>query len=215
MPKSSIAGGAPIGLERSRLQMRAAERVCSGNEAGLEMRFRLVAQHTWHRCRASRERLPLDHPSIHLGLEESMGVASAVLRVVHRGVRALDQRFGILPVIWENADADACIDVQVVVRDGMRRRQRCFNLSASLAAFRGCSTSESTITNSSLPWRLTVSEPRTAAVSRLPTSCNSPSPIAWPSESLICLNRSRSRKSTATGGRGDAPTDCLVEAVIQ
>ncbi len=57
-----------------------------------------------------------------------MRVASVVFGIIHRGIRALDQRFGILPVIGENADADACIHVQVVMRDGMRRRKRCVDL---------------------------------------------------------------------------------------
>jgi hypothetical protein len=55
---------------------------------------------------SDRERLPFDRLEVHVGLEEPVSVAPGFLGAVHRGVCALDQRFGILPVIRRHADAD-------------------------------------------------------------------------------------------------------------
>ena len=74
----------------------------------------------------------------------------------------------------------------------------CSILRAVMAASSGCSTSESSTTNSSPPWRLTVSEARTQSTRRLAMDWRSLSPIGCPSESLMCLKPSRSRNSTAT-----------------
>ena len=71
------------------------------------------------------------------------------------------------------------------------------SFSAISAASVGSDTSVSSTTNSSPPWRLTVSAPRTADSSRRAASCSTWSPLAWPSVSLICLKLLRSRNSSA------------------
>ena len=53
-------------------------------------------------------------------------------------------------------------------------------------------------TNSSPPRRATVSDSRTALVSRCATACSSWSPASWPSVSLIRLKWSKSRNRQAT-----------------
>ena len=60
------------------------------------------------------------------------------------------------------------------------------------------STPGSSRPNSSPPSRATVSDSRSAASRRCPTSISSASPAAWPSESLISLKRSRSITTTAS-----------------
>ena len=55
--------------------------------------------------------------------------------------------------------------------------------------------------NSSPPKRATVSPGRMTSWRRLPRATSSRSPASWPSESLMNLNRSRSRNSTATAER--------------
>ena len=69
---------------------------------------------------------------------------------------------------------------------------------APTAASSACSSSDSTTTNSSPPCRLTVSELRTHIVKPAPTARSSSSPTRCPSESLMCLKRSRSRNRTAS-----------------
>ena len=77
----------------------------------------------------------------------------------------------------------------------MRGISRCSTTSAISSTV--C-TPPSTTTNSSPPRRLTVSPSRTPSASRRATDRSRPSPMWWPSESLICLKRSRSMNSTAT-----------------
>src|SRR5256885_11919769 len=55
---------------------------------------------------------------------------------------------------------------------------------AQIAASAACLTSDSNITNSSPPWRLTVSDSRTQADMRAATDWRSLSPTSWPRESL-------------------------------
>ena len=55
------------------------------------------------------------------------------------------------------------------------------------------------IPNSSPPKRATVSLGRSVPTSRWPTAARSRSPTAWPTLSLMTLNRSRSSRMTATG----------------
>ena len=59
----------------------------------------------------------------------------------------------------------------------------------------------SRIRNSSPPWRLTVSAPRTADSRQAPPAAAPGRPTAWPRVSLICLKRSRSRNSSARRSR--------------
>ena len=56
----------------------------------------------------------------------------------------------------------------------------------------------SNIANSSPPRRATSSPSRSTVRRRLPTRSITRSPLKWPSESLISLNRSRSISNTAT-----------------
>ena len=152
-----------------------------------------VAQAVFEDCRSTAR--------MFIPLEELVGVAPSFLRVVHRGIRVLQQRLRIRPVLRVSGDAYACGKVQLVLVDVVGRAQRHRILSALTAASSACVTSESKITNSSPPCRLTVSELRTQATNRCATDCSKLSPIAWPSESLMCLNRSMSRNSTASSFR--------------
>ena len=69
---------------------------------------------------------------------------------------------------------------------------------ATRSASRMLRTGPSRIPNSSEPSRATVSVDRAAPSSRRPTSTRSRSPAAWPRLSLTTLNRSRSRRISAT-----------------
>src|SRR5439155_25415779 len=66
---------------------------------------------------------PRDSPRSHVRLEELVIVASLFLRVVHRGVRTLEQALCILTVVGVPADANARVDAQLVPGDRVRRRQ--------------------------------------------------------------------------------------------
>jgi hypothetical protein len=114
--------------------------------------------------------LPLDSLEIHLRFKELEIVAPMFLGVVHRRVSTLYQGFRILSVSRVDADADAAIDMQIQfppMEWGPLSARRI--LLALLAASSGRVISESRITNSSPPWRLTVSDLRTLASNRLET----------------------------------------------
>src|SRR5450631_1405072 len=66
--------------------------------------------------------------TFHAGFEDPVIVASTLFGVVHRGVRTLDQRFSVLPVIGKHADADGHVYTQIVLRYRVRRRQYCTDL---------------------------------------------------------------------------------------
>ena len=70
------------------------------------------------------DRLPLDGPCDHLRLEELPVVSATFLGVVHRSVRALDQRLRIRTVVGIDADPDGDADMQLMVRDIVRRDER-------------------------------------------------------------------------------------------
>jgi hypothetical protein len=67
--------------------------------------------------------LPLDRPCVHRPLEELKIIPAGLLGVVHRGVRARDEGVRILPVVWVDADPDGHGEMQLVVRDVVRRDQ--------------------------------------------------------------------------------------------
>ena len=68
--------------------------------------------------------LPFDGPCVHGRLEELIAVPATFLGVVHRRVRALDQRLRIRTVVGVDADPDGDGDMQLVVRDIVRRDER-------------------------------------------------------------------------------------------
>src|ERR1700677_2508710 len=72
-----------------------------------------------------------------------------------------------------------------------------FEESISAAPF-GWSASNCMIANSSPPRRATRSLSRTLSINRLATHFSKPSPVEWPSVSLMLLKPSRSTNSTAT-----------------
>ena len=132
--------------------------------SGLEIDFRLVVQHELPSfegaAQAAFEEMPLDGTDVHVLGEELVIVPPLVLCVIHRGVRALDQGLRIRAVVGVDADADARGDMELPARRYCAvppARARIF--SALRAASSARSISESSTTNSSPPWRLTVSEP--------------------------------------------------------
>ena len=106
----------------------ADQRLGAGHRSGFEIDLRLVVQHELApgegAMQAGFDPLPLDGPCVHLPLEELIVVPAAFLGVVHRGVRALDQRLRIRTVVGVDADADGGGDMQLVVRDVVRRDER-------------------------------------------------------------------------------------------
>ena len=97
------------------------------------------------------------------------------------------------------ADADRGGHVQVVAVQVERACQHLEDLARTRSMRRDDEPMPGiTITNSSPPTRETVSPSRTHTRMRLATACSSRSPSWWPSESLMVLKRSRSRKSTAS-----------------
>ena len=74
------------------------------------------------------------------------------------------------------------------------------------------SVSGQTSTNSSPPSRATTSTGRATVLRRVATSPSTRSPAKWPWASLIRLNWSRSRKSTATGDRSTAALESSRES---
>ena len=73
--------------------------------------------------------------------------------------------------------------------------------SAIRRASSASATGSRMIPNSSPPKRATVSPGRRPPTSRWPTAASSRSPTAWPTLSLMTLNRSRSSRMTAIGSR--------------
>ena len=101
-PHSSAIGHELRGRHESALRMTPAdERLGADDRAGLQIHLRLVVQHELlpleGAAQAALERLPLDGADVHVRLEELIVVAPAVLGVVHRGVRILDQCLRVLP----------------------------------------------------------------------------------------------------------------------
>ena len=89
---------------------------------------------------------------------------------------------------------NAHVDVKIVLVDLSRGKPGRINFDALKAASSELLDRESTTTNSSPPWRLTVSDRRTPASKRSATDLSNLSPIACPSESLMCLKSSKSKK---------------------
>jgi hypothetical protein len=77
----------------------------------------------------------------------------------------------------------------------------CATRSAIASACASSAMPSQRMVNSSPPKRATVSPGRMTSWSRLPSATSSRSPALWPRESLMNLNRSRSRNSTATEER--------------
>jgi len=77
-----------------------------------------------------------------------------------------------------DAHADAGGDVNDMPIDRDRRTELLNDFSATLAASAGCEISGRRMTNSSPPWRDTVSHDRTQVVSRAATALSGASPTA-------------------------------------
>src|SRR5450631_3217941 len=82
----------------------------------------------WRAAHGTLSVCPCTAQTFHAGFEDPVIVASTLFGVVHRGVRTLDQRFSVLPVIGKHADADAHVYTQIVLRYRVRRRQCCTDL---------------------------------------------------------------------------------------
>ena len=100
----------------------------AGRRSGFQINLRLVVKDEFApgegAMQAGFDRLPLDGACAHLSLEEVIVVSATFLGLVHRGVRALDQRLGIRTVVGVDADPDGDVDMQLVVRDIVRRDER-------------------------------------------------------------------------------------------
>jgi hypothetical protein len=129
-------------------------------------------------AQAAFKRLPLHRSEVHFRGEELEIVAAVFLGVVHGGVGILYERFRILAIGRIDADTNAAVDVQVVPVNGAGKTERM----KYFICTGGWVISESKMTNSSPPCRLTVSEPRTLACKRSETHCRSWSPMAWPND---------------------------------
>ena len=70
------------------------------------------------------EKLPLDSTDVHVLREELVVVPPFVFCVVHRGVRTPDQGLRILAVVGVDADAYTGGDMQLLLGDSVRCRQR-------------------------------------------------------------------------------------------
>src|SRR5208282_3537447 len=99
----------------------------AGDFACGEIYLRLIVQHELVSlegvAQVAFERLALDSLRIHFGREELEIVAAAFFGVVHRGIRMLDERFGIPSVFRIDADADAAVDMEIVPLDGVGRSE--------------------------------------------------------------------------------------------
>ena len=73
---------------------------------------------------AALEELSLHGTHVHVLGKELVVIASLVLGVVHRGVRALDQRLRIGAVVGVDADANTRGDMEFLLGDTVRCRQR-------------------------------------------------------------------------------------------
>ena len=63
--------------------------------------------------------LPLHGPEVHSRLEKLICLTPVFLRLIHGGVRILDQGLRILAVVGINTDANAGGDVKIVLVDEM------------------------------------------------------------------------------------------------
>ena len=110
----------------------ADQRLGAGHRPGFEIDLRLVVEHELaaSECamQAGFDPLPLDGAGVHFRLEEPIAVPATFLGVVHRGVRGLDQFFRIRAVVGVNADPDGGGDMQLVLRDLVRRAERSDDL---------------------------------------------------------------------------------------
>jgi len=148
-------------------------------------------------------------------LKEPESVAPAFLGVVHGGICVVDQRFGIFAVFGIKADTDTAKDMQILPADRVRcAKGNGVSVSRWWRRLRDEAISESRMTNSSPPWRLTVSERRMLeepiVLRRTGEECRRQ---ACPSESLMFLKRSKSRKEHGKGppltaSQGNGLGDC-------
>ena len=65
------------------------------------------------------DRLPLHGADVHGWFEKLIALPSIFLGLIHGGVRILDERLRVQPVVGKDADANAGGDVKVVLVDGM------------------------------------------------------------------------------------------------
>ena len=112
--------------------------------------------------------------------------------------RRCEPGFRIMTVVRIKADSDAGRSIQLTAVDDVRRPSAARIFSATRAASLALSISGSRITNSSPPWRLTVSISRNVSRKRLAAAFSKASPMACPCESLIdlsCPNRGIARQA--------------------
>ena len=104
------------------------QRLRAGHRPRFEMDLRLVVEDELpaSKCamQAGFDPLPLDSAGVHLRLEEPIAVPATFLGVVHRCVGGLDQFLRIRTVVGIDADPDGGGDMQLVVRDLVRRDER-------------------------------------------------------------------------------------------
>ncbi len=125
--------------------------------------------------------------------------------VIHRGVR-VTQQLGGTPCrhgVARHADARAHRGPYARSVNGSRMRT-ITSCATRVASPGGASTRK--ITNSSPPMRDTWTRSPSNSERRWPMTRSTSSPAAWPIESLISLNRSRSMKSRSTESAAPSST---------